>query len=369
MPVYPYTKSNKEHFYYAFEVKDRNGKRKTIKERGFTGSREAKAAERAAQVEWDKGKYIDPSKLNYGEYVTSWLESKQDISIETRETNQGHLKNHIIPEIGHIPFQKVGPNDISKMITTLQSKGLADGTIRKIFNLVQTSYRTAVVKELVIRSPFDLLDKGSRPKTSKPKVDYWTKEEVKQFFKVVENRQKILFVLAIYLGLRRGEATGLRWQDVDFENSQIRIRQTLKPRQRIKEGGKNTNATRSISISPFVLSELRRHKSLILKECLEVKRQWKDSETVVCQTNGEPVSLANFHKFWTRIVENTSSRYIKYHDLRHTCASLYLSAKIHPKVVQELLGHSSIKVTLDLYSHVMPNMQHEAVKVMDELLN
>lgn len=380
MPIYPYMKNGKEHYYYAFEVKDKNGRRKTIKKRGFTGKTECRNAERQARVDWERGQYVDPSKMTVAEYMEHFLDNKQDLSPETRETNKGHIKNHINPVIGDIPFQKLSVDDIEKLIKSMREKTLpkgthgakgeklADGTIRKIFNLLQTAYKAAHKKELIAKNPFDLLDDGSRPRASKPKVDYWTVEEVKQFFSVLEHRQKILFVLAIYTGMRRGEILGLRWRDIDMKNSQIRIRQTLKPKGRVKDGGKNQNAERSITFSKYVGDELKRHKAMIVQECWESGREFKDDGFVVCSPDGQPASLGNFHKFWTRIIKKTNMRYIRFHDLRHTCASLLLTSGVHPKVVQELLGHSSIKVTLDLYSHLMPNMQSEAVKKLDEML-
>src|SRR5690348_15747810 len=120
MPIYPYMKGGKEHYYYAFEVKDKKGKRKTIKERGFTGKIVAREAERAAHVAWEKGQYVDPSKMTFGDYITSWLEKKQDLSEGTRYTNEGHLENHIIPEIGHILLQKLDVSDLEGLILKLQ---------------------------------------------------------------------------------------------------------------------------------------------------------------------------------------------------------------------------------------------------------
>jgi len=367
VPIYPYIKNGKEHYYYAFEVKDRNGKRKTIKKRGFKGKTEARNAEREARVAWEKGHYIDPSKMTFGDYITNWLANKQNISLETRETNQGHLKNHIIPVLGGIPLQKVNVSHIEELITSLQAKGLAEGTIKKIYNLVQTAFKTASKREIISRNPFDLLDDGSRPKVSKPEIDYWTVEEVRHFFNVLEHRQRILFILAIHTGMRRGEMLGLRWKDIDFEGGRLRISQSLKPLQGLKKGVKTASGYRSISLSPYVLSELKKHRAMILQERLSTKH-YQDHDLVICQPNGEPVSVGNFTKFWKRIVQNTGMRYIRFHDLRHTCASLLFSAGVHPKVVQELLGHSSIKVTLDTYSHMMPNMQADAASALEKML-
>lgn len=369
MPIYSYDKSGKEHYYYAFEVKIQNGKRKTIKKRGFKTKKAARDAEAEARTQWNQGSYIDPSRVSFGEFITKWLENKQDVSPETRSTNEGHLKNHILPTMAGIPLQKVNVSHIEELISNLNNKGLADGTVRKIYNLVYTCFKNASKKELISKNPFDLLEKGDKPKTSKPKIDFWTAEEVKHFFNVLEHRQKIMFIIAIYCGLRRGEILGLRWKDVDLVRGQIRVTQSLRPKQGLKKGSKTNTSTRSISLSSLVIKELQRHRKTILEERLACDK-YHDNDLVVCQQNGLPVSLGNFDKFWKRIIKNTGMRYIRFHDLRHTCASLLLSTgKVHPKVVQELLGHSSISITLDNYSHLMPNMQAEAANALDELLN
>ncbi|OMF35286.1 hypothetical protein BK133_11325 [Paenibacillus sp. FSL H8-0548] len=387
MPVYEYLKRGKTHYYYAFEVKDRKGKRKTIKERGFTGKTAARDAERLARVEWDKGTYIDPTKLTVGTFMTQWLKDKQDISPETRLTNQSHLKVHIIPQIGHIMLQKFTVQDIKDFIKYMQKEDteLAEGTIKKIYNLIQTAFTSAKIEDLIGTDPFDKMDKGSIPKVNKVNHDYWTKDEVKNFFErlaPIENRFHAMYVLAIYTGMRRGEILGLRWKDIDFENGLISIRQTLKPKRRIKDGGKNLSSSRSIKISAVVSAELKKHRGFMIKERwgateryrtneeLEfAQNNYKELDLIFCQTNGEPIGLGNFNRMWRLIVKKTEMRYIKFHDLRHTCASLLLSNGTHPKVVQELLGHSSIAITMDTYSHMLPNMQEEAVNSLDKLLN
>ncbi|MGG3925653.1 tyrosine-type recombinase/integrase [Metabacillus fastidiosus] len=367
MPIYPYDKGGKEHWYYAFEVKDHNGKRKTIKKRGFKGKTEARNAEAAARTEWNKGTYIDPSTLLYKDYVTDWLKNKQDISDKTRITNEGHIKNHINPILGEIPLQKINIMHIEKFIQSMQEKGLSQGTVKKIFNFVQTSFNSAYRKEIIAKNPFALLDKSSKPRPGRARVDYWTKEEIKIFLESVDHRNKIIFILAIYTGMRQGEILGLRWRDVDFENAQIRIRQTLDYKGEIQEKVKTDAGYRSISASESLLAELKKHRTLIEKEKLAAE-EYFDHDLVVCRKNGRPTCVTNFHRFWKRRTKKVNVRQIRFHDLRHTCASLLLSSNIHPKIVQEMLGHSSIKVTMDTYSHLMPNMQKDAVAALDELL-
>ncbi|MCD8508941.1 MAG: site-specific integrase [Bacillus sp. (in: Bacteria)] len=265
-------------------------------------------------------------------------------------------------------MQNVNFTHIEELLEVVTDKGLAKGTIRKIYNLVNTSLKDAVIKDYIIKNPVEKIT--AVPKASKEKIDYWTKEEVKKFFSQLEkidHRQHALFVLAIYCGMRRGELLGLKWSDMDFENNRIGIRQILAFKSKIKDGAKTNAGNRSIKMSPFVASELEKHKEQQEEEKRKA-REYFDNGLVFCQEDGQPVSWGNFHKFWVRIIEKTKVRAIRFHDLRHTCASLLLSANVHPKKVQELLGHASIKVTLDTYSHLIPSMQDEVADKMDELL-
>lgn len=364
MPIYEYIKKGKTHYKYAFEVKNHDGSRKTIKESGFARKTDCKIAEAIARADWEKGNHINPSTLSFGEYITEWLKNKKDIGDKTRHTNNGHIKNHIVPAIGGIPLQKLSFEDIEFLVAEMKKKilpngkKLADGTIRKVFNLVQTALRAAVKRELILKNPIDKLDKGSKPKPSKPKYDYWSVQEVNDFFGRLEHRLKVLFILAIYTGMRRGEILRLRWKDINFQTRQIRISKS-----------KTDAGERSITTSNFVIKTLTDHFNQVLEDKNKYNDNYIDNQFVVCNHLGIPISSSNFHKFWTRKLEATGARKIRFHDLRHTCASLMFSAGVHPKVVQEMLGHSSIKVTLDMYSHMMPNMQADAATVMENLLN
>jgi integrase len=364
MPIYEYIKKGKTHYKYAFEVKDKDGSRKTIKESGFARKTDCKVAEAIARADWEKGNHINPSTLSFGEYITEWLKNKKDIGDKTRHTNNGHIKNHIAPAVGGIPLQKLTYEDIEYLVSEMQNKvqtngkKLADGTIRKVFNLVQTALRAAVKRELILKNPIDKLDTGSKPKPSKPKYDYWSVQEVSIFLGNLKHRLKVLFILAIYTGMRRGEILRLRWKDINFQTRQIRILKS-----------KTDAGERSITTSQFVIKALQDHFNEVINDKAKYSDKYTDNDFVICDELGKPISTSNFHKFWTRKLAATGVRKIRFHDLRHTCASLMFSAGVHPKVVQEMLGHSSIKVTLDMYSHMMPNMQADAATVMENLLN
>jgi integrase len=385
MPIYPYTKKNKEHYYYAFEVKLPNGKRKTIKKQGFTSKKDAKEAERLARVEWDQQAYIDTSKLTVYQYLQEWLKTKKNLSEDSRNVYTFIINKHLITGFGEVLLQKATVHDLKKFINKLSEGDLSESTVKKIYNVVQTAFNTATKEELINKNPFTLLDNGTKPVAKKSVADFWTKDEVKEFFvkydKSEEPRMKLLYTIAIYTGMRRGEILGLTWKNIDLDNGVIRISQTLTP-SGIKKGAKTSTSERSVTVSAHVMSELKKHRVAMIQERWEMMDKYKgtpeivnelrkyydEEDLVICQPNGKPINVSRFTQNWSSLIQRLGVRKIRFHDLRHTCASLLFSADTHPKVVQELLGHASVKITMDIYSHMLPNMQKQAVETLDRLL-
>ncbi|MWV44986.1 tyrosine-type recombinase/integrase [Paenibacillus sp. HJL G12] len=366
MPVYKDKNAKLNPWYYAFEVKDDNGKRKTIKKRGFKTKREAEILEVEARNEWNKGSYYEPIKSTFGEYIYQWIDNKQNLSEQARYNNLNHIKHHIIPLIGHVPMSKLNVFILEKFVSDLQDRNLAESTIRKIYNIVNTSLNAAAKKELLPKNPMTLLE--SAPRVSKKKLDYWTVDEVKQFLNGFEHRQKIVFQLAIYTGMRMGEILGLSISDIDLVNKRIHVRQVLTYDAKLKAGAKTISGNRSIAIPESLLNPLLEQIRSMEIEIEQYGEEYNKDRLLVCTTTGKPLTKPNLTSTWYYLLGLTKVRKIRFHDLRHTCASLLLQLGQHPKVVQELLGHSSIKVTIDLYSHMTPNMQTDAVNALDNLL-
>lgn len=366
MPAYKDKNTKNNPWYFAFEVKDENGKRKTIKKRGFKTKREAEIFEVEARNEWNKGAYYEPIKSTFGEYIYNWIENKQNLSEQAKYNNINHIKHHIIPLIGHVPMSKLNVFVIEKFISDLQQRNLAESTVRKIYNIVNTSLNAAVKKELLPKNPMTLLE--AAPRVSKKKLDYWTADEVKQFLNGFEHRQKIVFQLAIYTGMRMGEILGLSLDDIDLENKHIHVRQVLTYDAKLKAGAKTISGNRSISIPESLLDPLEAQIKAMELEIAQNGGEYNKDRLLVCTMTGKPLTKPNLTSTWYYLLKVTKVRKIRFHDLRHTCASLLLQIGVHPKVVQELLGHSSIKVTIDLYSHMTPNMQADAIKALDDYL-
>jgi len=187
-----------------------------------------------------------------------------------------------------------------------------------------------------------------------------------------ESRYQVLYFLAIATGLREGELLGLQWSDIDWVNRRIQIKRQL---QRLPEGKgltfsepKSRSGKRVIVVGPVVLEKLRNHlnQQLLIRQF--AGDRWQDNDLVFPSTIGTPMEWRNMVRDFKDTLKRAGLPDIRFHDLRHTAATLMLKEGIHPKVVQERLGHSQISLTLDTYSHVLPSMQEEAAQILDQLL-
>jgi integrase len=185
------------------------------------------------------------------------------------------------------------------------------------------------------------------------------------------DRFESLYVLALTTGMRLGELLGLRWQDVDLAAHMLQVRHTL---LRLRDGlqltePKTARSRRRVALGASAVDSLRLHRSRQAAARLRLGQVWEDNDLVFANEIGKPVEAGNLlrRSFWPLLAKAELPR-IRFHDLRHTAATLLLQQGVHPKVVSELLGHSSIGLTLDTYSHVLPDMQQQAVAAMDRLL-
>jgi integrase len=178
--------------------------------------------------------------------------------------------------------------------------------------------------------------------------------------------------LAVFTGMRRGEILALRWADVDLGNATLSVRRSLEETHRnglrFKEP-KSRSGIRQVDLPPLLVDALRRHRSEQAKLRLSLGSAWKDHDLVCCSPDGGPMSPDNLSSSFPKLVRRLGIPRIRFHDLRHTHASLLLRQGVHPKVVSERLGHSGVGLTLDTYSHLLPGLQREAAERLNSLLN
>ncbi|WP_232700183.1 site-specific integrase [Brevibacillus daliensis] len=170
--------------------------------------------------------------------------------------------------------------------------------------------------------------------------------------------------------MRRGEILGLRWKDIDFENGELSVQQTLFNKGDELQEPKTKSAQRSIAFPEQTVVELKQHKRRIAQEKMMARSIYQDNDLVVCTSIGTKVLPRNLIRTYYRLLEKADVPKIRFHDIRHSHATLLLKKGVHPKIAQERLGHTNIRITLDTYSHVLPNMQSEAAKQFgDSLFN
>ena len=351
------------------------GKRVTI-----YGKTQQEALEklRQAQYKYKQGLLVTGPQQLMGQLLDHWLEEvhKPTIKLTTYAKYRRLLDNHIIPEIGRIQLRKLTPERLEQLYTKKTNEGLSASVVRNIHIVIHEALDQAVRKKYVAQNVSNLVD--GLPRVSKYEAQVLTKEQAQQLLKALQGSQLETFVmLAITTGMRHGEMLALEWQDIDFRMHSLSIRRIVsrlsgiegryKGRYEVSEP-KTKKSQRNILLPEIVLQSLKAHRVHQKEACSKAGEKWQDRNLVFCNTTGgyinPDVILAHFHK----AVEQAGLPRMRIHDLRHSAATILLSAGAHPKLVQELLGHSSIDITMDVYSHVLPPMQRGMMDGWNDLL-
>ena len=369
MPVHKDEKAKKNPWFFQFYTGEIiNGKRERIKKRGFRTKKEADAAMVKAKAELERGEFVKGKKITVAEYMNSWLDNKQDLNTVTRELYESYLRIHIIPDLGHHPIDKLCSMDIQNFISLLRSKGLAENTVKRIFSVINTALNQAFRMELVRRNVASVV---SKPKGERRELKVWDLETINRFLEATQDgsRYSIAMYLALMTGMRQGELLGLRWADIDFDNKSIHVQQSLaRDGKTINHTLKSKKSIRSVAISTETVARLKEQRKLIVMEMVKEGEDYQKNDLVICSSKGTPASTRSIMKVWNKFIERLELPRITFHDLRHTHASLLLQQGVHPKIVSERLGHSSVVITLDTYSHLLPNLQADAADGLDLLI-
>ncbi|RAP23480.1 hypothetical protein C2W64_03096 [Brevibacillus laterosporus] len=315
-----------------------------------------------AQNALNKGTYIEPSKMTYIDFMHNWLEDKKTtVKARTLEFYSFLVERHILPTIGGMELSKITPRDIQSLYNSLKEAGnLSDENIRKVHTIINDSLDKAFRWEMIAKNPASLVDS---PKVSRKEIVVWDENEIQQFLATAkESRYYVAFLIALTTGMRQGEILGLRWKDIDEDNRTFSIVQTLShDGKEFNVGAKSDSGNRRISIDEQTLNQILKLKHRYKVEMLENRPLYKDHDLVICTSVGTPLSPRNLNRSFDSIIKKGNVRKIRFHDMRHTHASLLLKQGVNPKIVSERLGHANVRITLDTYSHLLPNLQKETV--------
>jgi integrase len=320
----------------------------------------------------DGGLIFDAGKMKLGEYLDRWLSDsvKGTVRASTYERHEAIIRLHIKPSLGRVGLKKLTPAHVRGLIGEKLNAGLAPATVRKIHSTLHKALSQAVSDGMVPRNAADVKAPRPTPEEMRP----LSKAEARAFLEAARetgDRFEALYVLAIATGLRRGELLGLRWDDVDLKRGTLRVGRAL-----VREGGrhalgetKTRRGRRQINLTPRTVNALKTHRKNQLEEKIRRTGLYQDHGLVFASGVGTPLNPENLVKrSFKPLLKKAGLPEIRFHDLRHTCATLLLGRGVHQKFVQELLGHATIAMTLDTYSHYLPSMGGQVVGAMESAL-
>ncbi len=325
---------------------------------GYRTKRDAERARVELLASLQRGSYVEPSKLDVRAFLEErWLPAHRGrVRPRTWELHRDIVNNHLAPALGHLPLQQLGADHLDALYAALAAeKHLSPGTVRNVHVTAHRALQDAVRWGKVPRNVADL---ASPPRRQQTEMQTWSASELRAFLDhVQQDRLYALWLLAATSGMRRGELLGLRWRGVDLGAATLSVVES-----------KTAAGRRVVDLDPATIAALKRWRKDQASERLAWGAAWQNTGLVFSREDGSPVAPRWVDKRFTRLQQLAGARHIRLHDLRHTWATLALQAKVHPKVVQERLGHASIAITLGTYSHVAPGMGEQAAATVAALV-
>lgn len=312
----------------------------------------------------------DAKKLTTGQYLTRWVESiNQNVRPSTQRRYSDLIRKHIEPEIGRVQLAKLSALDIQRLYADRLDAGLSPTTVELLHCILHGALKQAVRWGLITRNVVEMVD---APRRKTPEYITWDQQQASAFLAVADKDDlAALWRLALHTGMRRGEILGLLWADLDLARGALSVKRTLSrgPGNSFEVGQPKTkHGRRQIELPKSVVQALQKHRKRQVEERLQLGSDYQDGGLVFADALGGPVHPNTLRRHFIRLIKVAGVPMIRFHDLRHTSATLMLSGGEHPKIVSEMLGHANIGITLDRYSHVTPSMQRNAVDRLDDML-
>lgn len=303
-------------------------------------------------------------------YIEHWLEEayKPSVKLLSYQQYRSAVKNHLIPGLGHLPLQKITAAKIQALYAEKRNDGLAPRTITFIHAVLHSALENAVKWGLVSRNVAKLV---SLPRAQRYEAKTLTSEQAKKLLETArESHIEALLVMAVTTGMRRGELLALHWGDIDFKKGVIFVQRTV---NRITGHGfqetepKTKSSRRRIVIPEMAVEVLKVHCMHQDEVRIKAGERWWDQGIVFCNRFGGHMNPERMVSMFHKVLEDAGLPNMRFHDLWHSAATILLVAGVHPKLVQERMGHSTIAMTIDIYSHVIPSMQQEVVDKIDNI--
>ena len=350
------------------------GKRRQKWHSGYRTKRDAERGLAELLGNVNRGTYVPRSRQTVSEYVEEWLAAiAPTVRPSTHYSYSRNLRLHVVPRIGSAPLVAVDAGTLNQLYAALLADGrkdyagggLAPRTVRYIHTILHRAFKDAVRWGRLARNPADAADPPKAGEASRPESVTWTAVQLRTFLEGARrSRHWTAYLVLATTGLRRGEALGLRWSDLDLDAGRASIRQTVIAVKHTAMLGtpKTAKGRRTVKLDKGTVAALREHRRRQAAERLLMGAGWTDTDLVFCHVDGTMLHPERFTRGFSDAVRRLGLPAIRLHDLRHGWATLALQKGIHPKVVQERLGHANIGITLDTYSHVVAELHEEAAE-------
>jgi integrase len=319
----------------------------------------------------DTGQLTQPGKDTLGFYLDEWLRDyiKPNLSARTLELYSYLSEKHVKPSLGHVLLKQLKPEMIQKFFADKQAVGLSGRTVQLMSVCLNKSLNNATKLGLIPRNPVDLTEK---PKSIRPEMHIMNENDLNRFLEASKSGEYYaLFFTYLFTGARRSELLALQWSDVDLLGCQLSISKSLQfIDSPIIKTTKTKQSQRLVALTPSNAIVLRDHqKAVNVQRATIGLPKLSDSDYVFARYDGSPLLPNTVSHSWKKLSKSLGLKDIKLHSARHLHASILLRQGVHPKVVQERLGHASIQITLDTYSHTVEGLQKRAAEAFDNILN
>lgn len=338
---------------------------------GYKTKRDAEQGLREYLALADQGQVAPPALTTLGLYLEEWLDRVEPTLARTASSNYRIvLRSHVLPHLGTRRLTKLEPRGVALLYRHLLEQGgrggrpLSATTVRTVHRVLHKALEDAVRDGALGRNP---LARVQPPKAVKRELQVWDRDQVRKFLEVAAgDRLQAAWLLALLCGLRRGELAGLRWSDVDLEQGVLRVasQRTTDAHWVVVTKEPKGTSRRSIDLGPVLAEALQRHRA-----AAALAAHGGQLGLVFVREDGSPFHPDRLRELFQSLAKRAGVPVIRLHDARHSCATLALDAGLHPKVVQQLLGHSNWAVTMDLYSHRVGRLQREATQRLEELVH